>query len=728
MSYRHGLKVIAPGALLVMAWLTMWTCAHGREAIAGQERSAPSVLHLQKTVEQLLEEGHLDAARQMLVEARGLNAGRLGDEANAIDFLEGSICYLSADYGCASSRFSALLERLPDSDRLTPLVWSNLGNVHLVQHRYREAHTAFQHSMELADSAPAVMLKAHLNDVRALQALGEHEHAWASLQRLISRLQKLPDDTFKLDGLLSAAQRIEDSGDSAAVEDAMRMQFDLLDAARRIATVLSDDARLADSLLALARCYRRAGRANESMTLARRALFYAQAADSVGLEVQAYWLLARLYGDQGHEQQAVDAYRKAVKTVGITPAPDWEQRMARQRSPVEDLLEEAADHLLMLSARVDDKERKHMLLTEVRHIVEQARADSLRHYFQDDCIAELRRRTRGIEEIDPRTLVIYPVALEDRLELVLSSAEQMWQVTVPVRRQALDFSLQNLRASLQRTAGSIYRQNASEVYGWLVEPLEAVLAHVRPDTLVFVPNATLQMVPLAALYDGRQFLVERYSVATIPGLSLTDPRALGDVPMRLLTAGVTEAINGFPGLPHAGKEVRALAHRYDSPLLLDEEFTLQAFEDALRDESFPIVHIAAHGRFDPLARQSYIQAWDGRITLDSIQSLLAVGRSMNTPVELLTLSACETAVGDTQAALGLSGLAIKSGARSAVASLWQISDAATQQLMEVFYQQLENPDNSRARALQQAQQALLHDPRYQHPAYWSAFVLVGNWQ
>lgn len=96
-------------------------------------------------------------------------------------------------------------------------------------------------------------------------------------------------------------------------------------------------------------------------------------------------------------------------------------------------------------------------------------------------------------------------------------------------------------------------------------------------------------------------------------------------------------------------------------------------------------------------------------------------------MELLTLSACQTAAGDDRAALGLAGVAVKAGARSALATLWFINDQATALLITEFYHQLRDPDLSKAKALQRAQLILLNDRRYQHPGYWSPFLLIGNW-
>ena len=107
-----------------------------------------------------------------------------------------------------------------------------------------------------------------------------------------------------------------------------------------------------------------------------------------------------------------------------------------------------------------------------------------------------------------------------------------------------------------------------------------------------------------------------------------------------------------------------------------------------------------------------------------------VGRSryrFDAPIELLTLSACETAAGDDLAGLGLASVAIKSGARSALATLWSIDDAATSKLVIEFYRQLKNPELTKAKALQQAQLIVMGDIRYRHAGYWAPFLLIGNW-
>ena len=140
-----------------------------------------------------------------------------------------------------------------------------------------------------------------------------------------------------------------------------------------------------------------------------------------------------------------------------------------------------------------------------------------------------------------------------------------------------------------------------------------------------------------------------------------------------------------------------------------------------------MVHIASHGQFEGDPRKTFLLTYDGKLTMNALESFIKLSRYREEPIELLTLSACRTAAGDDRAALGLAGVAVKAGARSALATLWYINDQASSVLVIEFYRQLSQPEMSKAKALQAAQQRLFADPRYRHPGYWSPFLLIGNW-
>jgi len=167
---------------------------------------------------------------------------------------------------------------------------------------------------------------------------------------------------------------------------------------------------------------------------------------------------------------------------------------------------------------------------------------------------------------------------------------------------------------------------------------------------------------------------------------------------------------------------------FDSRLLGNEAFRVPAMRAAMDATPYSVVHIASHGEFDSDPRRTFLLTWDGRMTMDVLERLMKSGRLRDEPVELLTLSACRTAAGDDRAALGLAGVAVKSGARSALATLWYINDEASSLLVTEFYRSLAAGPVDKARALQVAQARLLSEPRYRHPGYWAPFLLIGNWQ
>ncbi len=161
--------------------------------------------------------------------------------------------------------------------------------------------------------------------------------------------------------------------------------------------------------------------------------------------------------------------------------------------------------------------------------------------------------------------------------------------------------------------------------------------------------------------------------------------------------------------------------------LENKDFLIPKMQRELTEQTYSIVHIASHGQFVSDVKQSFLLTFNDKLTMDGLERFIGLSQYRENPVELLTLSACQTAAGDDRAALGLAGIAVKAGARSALATLWFINDQASALLISAFYEQLLNPGLSKAKALQQAQLQLLADRRYRHPSYWSPFLLIGNW-
>jgi len=239
----------------------------------------------------------------------------------------------------------------------------------------------------------------------------------------------------------------------------------------------------------------------------------------------------------------------------------------------------------------------------------------------------------------------------------------------------------------------------------------------------------LRNIPMASLYDGQQYLVQKYAIALSPGLQLLAPKSLEPVKLKALTAGLTEARNGFSALKGVSVELDQIKSELPSTILLNQKFTSKALQTKTEESTFPIIHLATHGEFSSQLEKTFILAWDKRVSVGELNNIIqARGSSTSSNlIELLVLSACETATGDKRAALGLAGVAVQSGARSTIASLWSVQDQPTAALMNQFYKNLANSHMTKAEALRQAQITLLKQSAFQRPISWAPYVLIGSW-
>ncbi|MEY2857842.1 MAG: hypothetical protein RLZZ74_2154 [Cyanobacteriota bacterium] len=302
-----------------------------------------------------------------------------------------------------------------------------------------------------------------------------------------------------------------------------------------------------------------------------------------------------------------------------------------------------------------------------------------------------------------------------------------------------------------------YKQSSQRLYNVLIKPLEAELEANNIDVLIFSMDSGLRLVPVAALYDGKQFLVEKYAMGIVPSFGLTDTRYVSPEKASILAMGASEFKDqvGLPTMPIELKTIVSNPRRGES--FLNEQFTIPNFIAQNSGQSpFSIIHLGTHAEFKVGdLSDSYIQFYDDRLRIPQLQKVSEdLGwNSDDSPIELLVLSACETALGDKEAELGFAGLAVQAGVKSALASLWYVSDLGTLALMGEFYDQLDTTLN-KAEALRQTQLKMLHSNvkvdskqvklsngtalalpadfpdgtlTLDHPYFWSAFTLIGNW-
>ncbi|WP_094672920.1 CHAT domain-containing protein [Hydrocoleum sp. CS-953] len=307
----------------------------------------------------------------------------------------------------------------------------------------------------------------------------------------------------------------------------------------------------------------------------------------------------------------------------------------------------------------------------------------------------------------------------DRLEVILSLPDRpLLHYITPLPQEEIQSTLEQLYSAFYIGFSQKERLKlAQEVYNWLIQPAEVDLAANNIQTLVFVLDGFLRNIPMASLYDGQQYLIEKYSIGLSQGLQLF-PEGLESARLNVLMLGLTEARQGFTPLPGVGVEIEEIAKKIDSKtILLNEEFTQVAFQKKVEGKPFRVVHLATHGQFSSDPEETFLLTWDTRLQVKEFSELLQ--EQNRDPIELLILSACQTAAGDNRAGLGLAGLALRSGARSTLATLWSVDDLSTAEFMIDFYQVLTTKSETnltKAEALRQAQIALIKNPQYNHPS------------
>ncbi|MFQ5566193.1 MAG: CHAT domain-containing protein [Paracoccaceae bacterium] len=476
--------------------------------------------------------------------------------------------------------------------------------------------------------------------------------------------------------------------------------------------------------------YERAGRWQEAQRLTNEAIRLAQRSQSDDTLYVWHWQLGRILRARGDRPAAIAAHQSAIEALSLVRS-DIVAGFGTGRDIFEEtvrpLILDLADLLLQQAERARGDEQQR-LLSAARETVELLKAAEYEDFFHDDCLAALQAQRRSLDVLPEGTAVLYPVVLADRVVLILGGPNGLSQFAAAAGTTELDRAVAMLRSGLSDAKSTRFRAQARQLYRWLIAPVEEALARTAVDTLVVVPTGALASIPFAALMDGDEFLIQKYAIAVAPGLSLIDSDPLADRRIEALVGGLTESVAGFPALPHVASELADVGSRFPSKVLRDDDLIRDDLIELLDRVPYGVVHLATHAKFEAEASESFLLTYDGRIDMDGLEQMVRQSRFRDQPIELLTLSACSTAEGDARAALGLAGIALKSGARSALASLWLVNDRSTADLVSRFYAGLVAPGATKAKALRQAQLALIASVDYDHPAYWSPFIIIGNWK
>jgi CHAT domain-containing protein len=633
---------------------------------------------------------------------------------------------------------SVALARQEKDEPLTATTLNNLANFNVCQGKNEEAFAEYSEGISLAqkNGDETLVVKILANLLTSTLNAGEFDLAKACALKIIVKEKDLPDSHEKAEAFLTAGKACVDIfTQTQPDDDDLRLKaYDAYQQAEAIALRLNDARALSYALGYEGELYEMEGRPSEALELTRHAAALVLQIKSSDVLFRWQWQIARILALQHQFEPAISAYQSAVATLQ-TVRHDLSLHYGNInyhssfREAAGAVYYELADLLLQRADQAGTDADAQTDLLAARDTVEELKAAELEDYFQDDCANLLKAKVAKIETISTTAAVIYIIPLADRTEILVGMPSgRIERVKSPVTSAQIEETATAFRFNLENRTTDEYLEQATQMYDWLIKPLLPLIDHQKIDTLVFVPDGALRTIPMAALSDGEHFLVEKYAIATTPGLTLMEPKPLGQVRHNLIINGLSDGVQGFPGLPYVPEEVKKINDLYGGPEYLNGQFNKPNIQKEFSADNYSIVHIASHGHFDSDASKSYVLTYDGKLSLDDIERLIRPSQLRDQPVEMLTLSACQTAAGDDRAALGLAGIAVKAGARSAFATLWCVNDETSSVLVGDFYTNLHNQAGiSKAQALQLAQIKLLTDPHYRHPCYWAPYLIIGNW-
>ncbi|MBX9255700.1 CHAT domain-containing protein [Desmonostoc muscorum CCALA 125] len=607
----------------------------------------------------------------------------------------------------------------------------SLGNTSRIVQDYENAIAFYQQAIAKTPS-PLTKVQAQINLLTVLLNTQQWAIAQPLLRKIPVELDNLPLSQVAVYARIHFAQSLMKVLNNQVTDKESAAK--ILATAVKLAKTLGDKRAESYAIGTLGNLYEGDGQWLNAQKLTQQALTLAESVNAPDIAYNWYWQLGRLFKQQGDTKKAIAAYDAAVNQLQALRndlvALNRDVQFSFKES-IEPVYRESVALLLSQGNQLTEQ-----TLDKARQQIEALQLADLDNFFREACLNVTNVvLDEVVDQDNPTTAVIYPIILPEQLQIIVKVPKKsLRRYSVNKSQTEVEKTLGQLRDYLTEPDRIEELQTLSgQVYSWLIQPIESELERSNIDTLVFVLDGALRNVPMAALYDGKQYLVEKYAVALNLGLQLQKPKALAQEKLQVLAVGLVEPpskFRQFPPLPEIKFEFDLIAKAgIATTKLLDRDFTSKALEGKISSIPFNVVHLATHGQFSSRSEDTFILATDGPINVSDLDLLLRRrDETQSQALELLVLSACQTAEGDNRATLGLAGVAVRAGARSTMASLWNVGDRSTAILVGEFYHQLVSAKVTKAQALRRAQLMLLQKyPNYSRPGYWAAYVLVGNW-
>jgi len=488
------------------------------------------------------------------------------------------------------------------------------------------------------------------------------------------------------------------------------------------------------------------------------------------------WQAGRILDQQNRKEEAIASYQRAFETLEdirqgiLTAERDVQFDFRDVVRPLYRTLARSRLELLEV-AEIAEKQRAKEL-SQVVETIDALKLAELQNYFGNDCILSGLNPKPVAELLEDNSAAfkntgfLSSIILDGKTGILLQLPNQTTKfkwikdpnqegTSKIVSSDRLQKTIAEFRSGLIKGEEEVNYDTttAAELYDWIIRPFAEDIKPETVKTLVFLQDGFLRSVPMAALYDRQQkkYLVETYAIATTPSLRITTPKVRDSFrtveghrsTQKALVLGLTQkatidgkAFDALFSVPEEVSAVKSLFPNYTD--LIDDNFVPESFKQKLEKTIYPIVHVASHAQFGIIAKDTFIVTGKNqKLTISQLENSLRNLNSKLDNVELLVLTACETAVGDDRATLGLAGVALQVGVKSAIASLWSVTDVSTAELVKTFYTNYRNAGMSIAEALQKAQIRMINakklspsegiNIKYDNPVYWAPMIAIGNW-
>lgn len=539
--------------------------------------------------------------------------------------------------------------------------------------KYQQLASSYQTQAKL--TASEALLLSH-NDftsssLRALISWGELSPSlsFPSIVRGRSILKQLPGSRHKIFLTINWAKL-----------DKQRTNY-WLDYAKYTAESIRDAFAHSYVFLELGKIAEEKGEYRQALQYAQAAIIKAQFDKAYGSLYQAQWLTGRIYNRMSYTSAAISSYSQA-----ITALDAFNQGLInidiQRRLDFETKIEPIYREMLTLLL---EKRPTQSNLQQALFVFERLRIAQLQNYFGDNCF-DIERKTVAVKDFltNKNAVLLHSILLENQTHFIVQLPNgQLLHSQVDFGKGEINDLVKNWYEKLQRNSYWRFAEGGKLLYTLILRPFEAQLEQINPSMIIFIHDGLLRNIPMAALFDGEQFLVQKW--ASVNSLGFIKRKTLeNDQPSQAVAFGLEVKREGWSELVEVDREVKAVIDILGGSEFLNFDFTYSNFFTAL-ERGYPFVHLATHGYFGGVAENSFLLAYDQRISALDLKDSLSQSQ---TAINLLVLSACETAIGSDRSVLGLAGVALRSGVTFVLGNFWQVFDYEQPELIEAFYSRL----------------------------------------